>query len=144
MLKKFMAAVVAVLLLAVGVSALLPSAGTAAKRQTMKVQVRVVRGPDMSLEPYAVSDLDQYNLRCPTGYVTTGYGLLLGASELVYADPNGSGTGYDFAFSNPTDFMTTSPSASIICIRGTGALRVVATAARDHALALRQARAELR
>jgi hypothetical protein len=125
--------------------ALLPLGfGEARKKSKSQLKFRTARGPQIAIPPQTVTQVGQYDLRCPGRYVATGYGVGLGATDLVYAEPSVSGRGYDFSFANPSTTSTFHASGQVRCARGRK-LRVKAQTSRsEQRLAVREARAALR
>lgn len=87
-----------------------------------KLAVKVVHGPAVPLGPFEITELNGYNLRCPSGYYITGIGTAQGANDVVYADFYNAKTA-SFAFANPSDSDTFKSFGSITCVKGQGALR---------------------
>lgn len=119
MRRTLLAAISAIALVAALVPLGVSSAAPRKPKPTLKF--RTVRGREIHVAPLDVSGLDAYNLRCPRGYVATGYGVGLGALDLVYADPSFNGRGYDFAFANSSDADTFSGNAEVRCVTGANA-----------------------
>lgn len=123
----------------------IPLGVSSARKPRPSLKFRTVRGGEISVAPLDVTHTHRIN--CPRGYVATGYGVLLGADELVYADPTSSGRGYAFSFANPSEFSSYSASASVRCATGRS-VRVYAVSSSvsqtSHAALERAARRALR
>lgn len=143
---------IAIFLAAVAVvsAAVLPLATGSARRHKQHapvVKFKTVRGPEVAIAPFGITGLNAYNLRCPRGYVATGYGVGLGATELVYADPSVDGRGYDFAFANPSELSTFHANGSLRCATGRRAHLIASASAvgsSTHAGLIADARRALR
>ena len=81
-------------------------------------------GPDIDVPPASVTEVDAYVLKCPRGWQTTGFGVLNGATDVVFADPTNDGRGYSFAFGNPSSSSSFTASASVRCAKGGKGLKV--------------------
>lgn len=122
-------------------AAVIPLGVSSARGHRPSVKFRTVRGRDISIAPLDVSGVSAYQVNCPRGYVATGYGVLLGANDLVFADPTVSGRGYDFDFANPSDLDSFDSSASVRCATGKNArvYGVASTVSRTSKTALDRA-----
>lgn len=110
-----------------------------------QVRVKVVHGGEINVAPLDVTGIDAYQLRCPHGYLVSGTGVLNGATEVVFADPDVSGRSASFSFANPSEDQSFTASGTIVCVSGARGLRAVhVAAARERQSAIEQARAALR
>jgi hypothetical protein len=94
-------------------------------------RAETVRGPDITVPPGRTTGPDGYTVSCPGRYVATGYGVGLGATELVFAFTTVNGRGYDFDFSNPSDISSFQANGDVRCARGRN-LRVRAQVSRNE------------
>lgn len=138
MRKSITVAVLAAVIIAAGIAA---AADGATKPS---VHTRVIHGPMVDVAPFGVTDVGAYRMRCPRGYVLTGVGELLGANELVYADPDPGGRGAEFSFANPSDTDTFSSAGVIVCATGNRALKVSASSVVNRRELVQQVRSRLR
>ena len=126
-MRRIVAGAACLALLALVVS---PLTSDARKKPKPRLAVATFEGPDLHLAPLTVAD---YVVRCPRGWQTTGFGVLNGANDIVYADPTTDGRGYAFAFGNPDSTNTFTASGGVRCEKGGKGLKVrKATAGRSH------------
>jgi hypothetical protein len=104
-----------------------PFATDAKKRSSAHKLVFATRdGPDVTIGPLSTNDVGSYIVRCRRGWQATGFGVLLGANDLVYADPTTDGRGYEFLFGNPDSSNAFTSSGNVRCAKGKNGLRVKA------------------
>ena len=119
--------------LAVVVLAVLPFASDAARKSTHRLAVATYDGPEITIAPLSTNDVGSYIVRCPRRWQTTGFGVLNGANDIVYADPTSDGRGYEFLFGNPSSSSSFTASGNVRCEKGSKGLKVKrATAGRSH------------
>ena len=105
----------------------------------------VAEGPAINVPAQTVTADDDYGVTCPKNYIATGHGVNLGATRLVFADPDARGRGYSFAFLNTDNEPAPNVSATVICVRGKGLrVRAASLSEEDRRLAVEQARRSLR
>ena len=105
----------------------------------------VVEGSPITVPPASVTDEKDYDVRCPKGYVATGFGVSLGSTQLVFADPDAGGRGFSFAFLNSETTPAPDVRATVVCMRGRGVqVRAASLSQEDRRLAVERARASLR
>ena len=105
----------------------------------------VAEGNAITIPGQTVTADDDYKVTCPKGYIATGHGVNLGATRLVFADPDARGRGYSFAFLNTDADPAPNVSATVICVRGKGLrVRAASLSVEDRRLAVEQARKALR
>jgi hypothetical protein len=140
-MKRMLAGAACLALLALVIT---PLASDAAKKKAApkpRLSLATYDGPDIKVAPLGVTDVDQYVIRCPHGWQTTGFGVLNGATDLVFADPTNDGRGYSFVFGNPSSSSSFTASASVRCAKGGKRLKVAPASAHRHNSA-RRMRAE--
>jgi hypothetical protein len=104
----------------------------------------VAEGDAITVPPNTATDANDYDVRCPRNYIATGHGLSLGATQLVFADPDAGGKGFSFSFVNTQQAPATNVSASVICVRGRGLrVRAASLSLEDRRQAVEQARRSL-
>ena len=108
--------------LALVVLVVTPFASDAARRH--RLAVATYDGPDIVIPPGSTNDVGSYIVRCPRGWQTTGFGVLNGANDIVYADPTSDGRGYEFLFGNPSSSSSFTASGNVRCEKGSKGLRV--------------------
>ncbi len=105
----------------------------------------VVEGSAITVPASSVTADDDYDIRCPKGYIATGHGVSLATSQLVFADPDPGARGFSFSFLNTGDSPIANVSASVVCVRGRGVrVRAASLSQEDRRRAVEQARASLR
>jgi hypothetical protein len=135
-MKRFTAGAACLAVLALVVTPLVSDA--ARKRPAPRLAVATVQGPDIEVAPLSVNAED-YVVRCRRGWQTTGFGVLNGATDIVYADPTSDGRGYVFAFGNPSSSSPFTASGNVRCVKGGKGLRVrKATSGRSPRAAVRE------
>jgi hypothetical protein len=114
-------------------------------QSTPQLNFVVAEGAAVTVPKQSVTDVKDYDVRCPKNYVATGFGVSLGTTQLVFADPDAGGKGYSFAFLNTEGEDAKNVSATVICMRGRN-LRVKASALseEDRRQAVGRARESLR
>jgi hypothetical protein len=105
----------------------------------------VAEGKAVTVPAQTVTADNDYQVVCPKNYIATGHGLNLGATRLVFADPDPRGRGFSFAFLNTDNEPAPNVSATVICVRGKGLkVRAASLSQEDRRLAVEQARKALR
>jgi hypothetical protein len=100
-----------------------PLTSDARKKSKPRLAVATYEGPDIQIAPLSVNSAD-YVVRCPRGWQVTGFGVLNGANDIVYADPTNDGRGYAFAFGNADSSSTFTASGNVRCEKGGKGLKV--------------------
>jgi hypothetical protein len=101
-----------------------PFASDARRTPKPRLAVATFEGPDISIPPLGTNEVGDYIVRCPRGWQTTGFGVLNGANDIVYADPTTDGRGYEFLFGNPSPSSTFTASGNVRCEKGGKGLKV--------------------
>ncbi len=118
-MRRFVAGAACLALLVLVVSPLASDARRKASKP--RLAVATFDGPDIQIPPLNTNEVGSYIVRCPRGWQTTGFGVLNGANDIVYADPTSDGRGYEFLFGNPSQ-------SSAFTASGTSAARRAARA----------------
>jgi hypothetical protein len=126
-MRRFLAGAACLALLALVVS---PLASDARKAPKPRLAVATFDGPDISIPPLGTNDVGSYVVRCRRGWQTTGFGVLNGANDIVYADPTTDGRGYEFLFGNPSSSDSFTASGNVRCVKGSKGLKVRRATAR--------------
>ena len=137
--------ILAVLVVAAG--AVLPVGWGEAQRSGSKPRLafRTYEADRVNIPPRQTTGVDGYNLACPRGWTATGFGVRLGGTTLVYADPSRDGRGYEFGFANPSQLHTFGAAGSVKCVKGRNiGVRPASVTKREHQRALREAEAAMR
>lgn len=127
-MRRFVAGAACLALLALVVS---PLASDARKKSNPRLAVATYDGPTITVPALSVTE-DNYVVRCPRGWQTTGFGVLNGANDIVFADPTSDGRGYVFAFGNPSTTSSYQASGNVRCEKGGKGLKVRKASARSH------------
>jgi hypothetical protein len=101
-----------------------PFASDARRKAKPRLAVATFEGPDISIPPLGTNEVGDYVVRCPRGWQTTGFGVLNGANDIVYADPTTDGRGYEFLFGNPSTSSSFTASGNVRCEKGGKGLKV--------------------
>src|SRR3954447_10403776 len=101
-----------------------PQASDARKKSKPRLAVATFDGPEIDIPPSTTNDVGSYVVRCPRGWQTTGFGVLNGANDIVYADPTRDGRGYAFAFCKSDSSNTFTASGNVRCEKGGKGLKV--------------------
>jgi hypothetical protein len=138
-LKRFLTGAASLALLVLIVS---PFASDARKKRTLRLAVATYEGPEIQVPPVSVNAGD-YVVKCPRGWQVTGFGVLNGATDVVYADPTSDGRGYAFAFGNSSQTTAFRASGNVRCQKGGRGLKVrrATTSGGSHRAAVRDWRA---
>jgi hypothetical protein len=124
-MRRILAGVACLALLIVAVSPF----SSDARRARPRLAIATFDGPDIEVPPNSVTDVDAYVLKCPRRWQVTGFGVLNGANDVVFADPTSDGRGYAFAFGNPSTSTSFTASGNLRCAKGTKGLRVIRASA---------------
>jgi hypothetical protein len=128
-MRRILAGASCLALLVVVVS---PFSSDARRQAKPRLVLATYDGPDIEIPPLGVNDAP-YVVKCPRGWQTTGFGVLNGANDIVYADPTSDGRGYEFLFGNPSSSSSFTASGNVRCEKGGKGLKVKrATAGRSH------------
>jgi hypothetical protein len=127
-MRRILAGAACLALLALVVSPL----ASDARRKAAKPRLAVATfdGPDILIPPSGTNEVGSYVVRCPRGWQTTGFGVLNGANDIVYADPTTDGRGYEFLFGNPSTSDSFTASGNVRCEKGGKGLKVRKASAR--------------
>src|ERR671923_672108 len=129
-MRRFLAGAACLALLVLVVT---PFASNARRAHKHRLAFATYDGPDISIPPSNTNEVGSYVVRCPRGWQTSGFGVLNGANDVVYADPTTDGRGYEFLFGNPSTSTAFTASGNVRCAKGGKGLKVKrATAGRSH------------
>jgi hypothetical protein len=106
-----------------------PLASDARKKSKPRLAVATFDGPEIDIPPSTTNEVGSYVVRCPRGWQATGFGVINGVNDVVYADPTRDGRGYEFLFGNPDNTVPYSASGSVRCEKGGKGLKVRAAVA---------------
>ncbi|HEY1356972.1 MAG TPA: hypothetical protein VGF21_01580 [Thermoleophilaceae bacterium] len=127
-MRRIVAGAACLALLALVVSPLTSDAKRK-KKASPRLAVATYDGPDILIPPLSTNNVGSYIVRCPRGWQTTGFGVLNGANDIVYADPTSDGRGYEFLFGNPDTTNSFTASGNVRCEKGGKGLKVRKAAA---------------
>jgi hypothetical protein len=120
-MRRFLAGAACLALLVLVVT---PFASNARRAPTPRLAVATYDGPDIVIPPLGTNEVGSYIVRCPRRWQTTGFGVLNGANDIVYADPTTDGRGYEFLFGNPSTSDSFTASGNVRCEKGSKGLKV--------------------
>src|SRR4051794_25050637 len=127
-MRRIVAGAACLALLALVVSPLTSDARRKASKP--RLAVATYDGPNIVIAPLSTNEVGSYIVRCPRGWQTTGFGVLNGANDIVYADPTSDGRGYEFLFGNPSPSDSFTASGNVRCEKGGKGLKVRKATAR--------------